>query len=131
MADIQQTILDLQSAVAKEQDDDATLAALYDEAVTARDEALAALAAAQADDLADDEAIAAAQADVDALNAAVADAVAQLGMNDLPAPEPEPIPEPEPVIEEPVIEPEPEPVPAPEEPAIEPAVEEPGYETEV
>lgn len=120
MADIQATIDALRAAVEKEAADDAVLEGLYNDAVAARDEALAALAAAQADDTADDAQIAALQADVDALNVAVSDAVSQLGMNDLPAPEPEP----EPVIEEPVVEPipEPEPVPAPEEP---------GYETEV
>lgn len=131
MADIQATIDALRAAVEKEAADDAVLEGLYNDAVAARDEALAALAAAQADDTADDAQIAALQADVDALNVAVSDAVSQLGMNDLPVPEPEPAPEPEPVIEEPVVEPEPEPVPAPEEPAVEPAVEEPGYETEV
>lgn len=144
VADIQATINALNAAVEKEFADNATLKALYDEALAARDQAVLELEAAQADDTADDAAVAEAEAKLEELEVAVQDAVEQLGMNDLPEevqvpaeepavvePEPVapveevPVTEPEPVLEEPAAPIEPEPVLEEPEPVYGGMTEEP------
>ena len=103
VADVKKTIEDLKAAVWKEQEDDKTLQALHDEAIAARDQALAELAEVKANSSATAADVAAKQAELDELNAAVQEAVELLGMNDLPEAE-EPAVEEAPVEEAPVEE---------------------------
>ena len=103
MADVKKTIEDLKAAVWKEQEDDKTLQALHDEAIAARDQALAELAEVKANSSATAADVAAKQEELDELNAAVQEAVELLGMNDLPEAE-EPAVEEAPVEEAPVEE---------------------------
>ena len=123
VADVKKTIEDLKAAVWKEQEDDKTLQALHDEAIAARDQALAELAEVKANSSATAADVAAKQAELDELNAAVQEAVELLGMNDLPEAE-EPAVEEAPVEEVPVEEAPVEEAPVEEAPVEEAPVEE-------